>query len=116
MNVINAIRDVITQCGQEVVLHTNESEHRFTACVFPFRTEQKDITPFGVLDPNWFTYYGPLTGGGEHAREGAVLKAGEDTYLILSCSDFVYRGERLFRRAEVQRVTGGAADEPVYNA
>lgn len=115
MNAAKAVRAAIQKCGAETVLKKEGKTYRFTACVMPrVYTNETHIhrkeTYFGREDPRRFVYYGPVADGGEQAGDGDVILWGGERYLLSVCHDFIFQGEKIFRRADARRVYGGGVD------
>lgn len=123
MDAVGTIRAAISQCGQQITLTEEGVEHRFMACVMPRSygaayAQREEQSRFGALDTRLFSYYGPLTGGGELLREDVSFTAGNKLYRVVSCHDFYFREQAVFRfavaRYEDTEAAGRCDDDDAF--
>lgn len=104
MDIRTAVEDAIKTCGGPVSLKEDGAVYRFDACIQPASSGiQPGQTRFGQADSRQFVYYGPLKHGGELVKDGAVVRQGEQSYLVRWHQDFCWKGKAIFRWAALER-------------
>lgn len=114
MNIEQKVNRAFAMVGREIHLEQDGQVHRYMAVVQPIHDKSKlylesSYSSLGKLDRSHALYYGPVSGGGEHIREGSLLLAGTVSYTVKICEEFFYQEKSIYIWAVLQR----AFDEEV---